>query len=128
MDLTGSSITLPLLDPTLAVPLERPWEPPPSPRPPSSRSSAGVVLELAGGRAPDAGPPGRAAPTTERFASGLTTVHQIEARFLLDPEDPLSAAVETYRAAIFARDGWPVATTLRSRMTCDATSFIVAPG
>ena len=126
MDLSGTSVVVPLLDPTLAVPLERPWEPAEVAAPARVTVEGGapawtwledesptVVLKSSGG------------PTTKHFPSGLTTVHDNEIRFLLDPDDPLTAAVETTRSASFAREGWHVSTTLHSHMTCDATSFTV---
>ncbi|MBV9831566.1 MAG: CocE/NonD family hydrolase, partial [Marmoricola sp.] len=126
LDLARCSVTLPLLDPALAVPLDRPWEPPAIAAPPP------VVFEgggLSWSWHEDVNPTvvvRRSAPSTKRFPSGLTTVHEDESRYLLDPSDPLSATVETYRRASFARDGWHVETTLHSRMTCDATSFTVS--
>jgi predicted acyl esterase len=124
VDLAGTSVVVPLLDPLLAVPLERPWEPPliAAPAPVSFEGgqpswtwqedeTPTVVTRSSGG------------PTIKRFPSGLTTVQENETRWLLDPDDPLSAAVETYRRASFSRDDWQVETTQRSRMTCDATSF-----
>lgn len=124
VDLAQSSVVVPLLDPTLAVPLERAWEPAliAPPVPVAFEGAAPfwawqededptVVLKSSGG------------PTTKSFPSGLTTVHENETRYLLDPDDPLTAAVETFRRASFAREDWHVETTQRSRMACDATSF-----
>ena len=127
VDLARTSLTVPLLDPALCRPLEREWGSPVIAAP------APVVAE--GGEPSwtwqeDASPTvvlrASTAPTTKRFPSGLTTVHETETRHLLDPDDPLSAAVETYRRASFSRPGWHVETTQRTRMTCDATSFTLS--
>jgi uncharacterized protein len=126
VDLSHTSVTLPLLDPALAEPLDRQWEPPAiAPLPP-------VVFdggELSWAWHESVHPTAivrRSAPSTKHFPSGLTTVHENESRYLLDPDDPLTAAVETYRHASFGRDDWQLETTQRSRMTCDDTSFTVS--
>ena len=126
VDLAESSVVVPLLDPTLAVPLERPWEPALIAAPAPVTFEGGepfwtwqedenptVIRKSSGG------------PTTKRFPTGLTTVHEVETRYLLDPDDPLSAAVETFRRASFAREDWHVETTQRTSMTCDATWFFL---
>ncbi len=127
VDLARTSMTVPLLDPTLAVPLDRAWEPPAIAPPPLVTFESG---ESSWSWQEDQHPTlvlrSSTAPTTKHFPSGLTTVQENETRYLLDPDDPLSAAVETYRRASFARDDWHVETTQRSRMTCDATWFIVS--
>ncbi len=127
VDLARTSVSVPLLDPTLVAPLERPWAPAVIASPAGVASEGGelswewqedvnqtVVLRRS------------SAPTTKHFPSGLTTVHDVETRWSLDPDDPLTAAVETLHFASFARDDWHVETTQRSRMTCDATSFTVS--
>ena len=54
VDLARTSMTVPLLDPTLAVPLDRTWEPPAiAPATAGHVRVRRVVLELAGGPAPD---------------------------------------------------------------------------
>lgn len=125
VDLAHSSITLPLLDPALATPLDRPWEQAAIAAPPAVAFEGGEVSWEWREDDDVTAVVRRSEPATKRFPSGLTTVEEDESRYLLDPDDPLTAAVETYRRTTHARNGWQVETTLRSRMTCDADSFIV---
>ncbi|QIG41857.1 CocE/NonD family hydrolase [Nocardioides anomalus] len=124
LDLAHCELVLPRLDPAVGVPLERPWERPLIAAPPAVRVEAGVpswtweedtrptvVRRIA------------TAPTTKHYPGGLTTEAEHEIRYLLDPDDPLSAAVETDRRASFAREGWHVQTVQHTQMTCDADSF-----
>lgn len=127
VDLGGSSLTLPLLDPSVATPLTRAWEPAAIARPAAVEQEGGVPFwAWREDERPTVITKGSSAPTTKCYPSGLTTVQEVETRFVLDPDDPLSAAVETLRAASFTRDGWSVETTQRTQMTCDATSFTVS--
>jgi putative CocE/NonD family hydrolase len=127
VDLARTSITVPLLDPALAVPLDRAWAPPVIAQPADVSFEGGQQSwEWREDENPALVLKGSSAPTTKRFPSGLTTVHDVETRYLLDPEDPLSATVETFRRASFAREDWHVETTQRSRMTCTATAFILS--
>jgi hypothetical protein len=118
---------VPLLDPTLAVPLERTWEAPAIAAPPPVASEAGrQSWAWQEDENPTVVVRSSSAPTTKHYPSGLSTVHETEIRYLLDPDDPLTAAVETFRRASFARDDWHVETIQRSRMTGDAASFSVS--
>ena len=126
VDLARTSMTVPLLDLTVAAPLDRTWEPPAiAPVPLVGYESGESSWSWQEDQDPTVVLRSSSAPTTKHFASGLTTVQEIETRYLLDPEDPLSAAVETCRRASFARDDWYVESTQRSRMTCDDSSFTV---
>ena len=127
VDLARTSVNVPLLDPTLAAPLNRAWEPPAIAPPPLVTFEGGEPFwAWQEDQNPTLVLRSSTAPTTKHFPSGLTTVHENETRYLLDPDDPLTATVEASRHATFARDDWHVETTQRSRMTCDATSFNVS--
>jgi predicted acyl esterase len=127
VDLARTFVTVPLLDPTLAVPLERTWEAPAIAAPPPVASEAGrQSWAWQEDENPTVVVRSSSAPTTKHYPSGLSTVHETEIRYLLDPDDPLTAAVETFRRASFARGDWHVETIQRSRMTGDAMSFTVS--
>jgi hypothetical protein len=62
----------------------------------------------------------------QRFASGLVYADDESCVFRISPEDPLTARVDLTRTSEISGPGWHTTVTVRTSMTCDATTFTVA--
>jgi putative CocE/NonD family hydrolase len=62
----------------------------------------------------------------QRFPSGLVVSDDENCVFRFSPDDPLSARVDLARTSEISGPGWHTTVTVRSSMTCDATTFTVA--